>query len=597
MNERKKIRKHTSIDGFTPMPRQYRQGTKASLNTFNRYHRPSSGTGSAPGVIRNVGTINRSIDGFTSTSQSVIRSSSHKQKSADIMQPFSKSSQERLQQPAAKPSYSSPRRRTSHAKDMADKTAKKGLLARHKQKAKSKKEAKLLKGRKPRLRLRIAASLGVLLLLIGGGLALRAWLLSRNIFKGGGNSALLHNQDIDPSKLNVEGDGRINVLILGKGGPEQNDGPDLTDTIIVVSIDPIADEAALLSVPRDFWVKSPTGGQSKINQVYYDSKQGALKTFSYNQRDSSEAKEAGEKAGIDGIKKVVSETMGIPIHYHGMIDFAGFRKAIDTVGGIDINVTEDMAVSETMWLHSGRYKLDVKPGWQHFDGTRALAFSRSRKTSSKGDFARSERQRAVIVGLKDKATSMSTLANPVKLNQLMSDFENQLSTDFSSNEILRLYDLIKEVPSDKVTSLGLDEYVSGSMIGGLSVQVPKAGLFDYSEIHNYIRNTMRDSFLKKEDAKIVILNGTTTPGLATKKNSELKSYGYNIKSVGDAPSNNYSQTILVDLKGGINKYTKNYLEKRLGVTAVSSLPDNSIDATDADFVIILGSNETNSSQN
>lgn len=325
--------------------------------------------------------------------------------------------------------------------------------------------------------------------------------------------------------------------------------------------------------------------------MYFDSKQARLNEYAYKDRDSNEAKEKSEQAGVDAIKKVVSETMGVPIHYHGMIDFAGFRKAIDTVGGIDINVTDDMAVYETMWLNVGRYTLDVKPGWQHFDGTRALAFSRSRKTSARGDFARAERQRAVILGLKDKVLSSGTVANPVRLNQLMSDFAGQLYTDFSVNEMLRLYDISKQISGDRVTSVGLDEYVRGDMINGLSVQVPKAGTFDYTEIQNYVRNVMRDAFLKKENARVVILNGTSTAGLATKKSAELKSFGYNVTSVGDAPTDTYANTILVDLRNGTNKYTLNYLQKRLGTQAVSSVPDSSIDVSQADFVIILGANE------
>src|SRR5690606_31257298 len=107
----------------------------------------------------------------------------------------------------------------------------------------------------------------------------------------GGNSALLHSQDVDPSQLKGEGDGRINILVLGKGGPEQRSGPDLTDTIIIASIDPISNEAALLSIPRDFWVKSPSGGQSKINQVYHDAKHAKLDDYAYKDRESDDAKQ------------------------------------------------------------------------------------------------------------------------------------------------------------------------------------------------------------------------------------------------------------------------------------------------------------------
>lgn len=451
--------------------------------------------------------------------------------------------------------------------------------------------------RKRRLALKLSAGFAAFLLLVGMGIGLRAFLAGRNIFKGGGNSAILNNQDVDPTQLKGEGDGRVNVLLLGKGGSEQSSGPDLTDTIIVASVDPLAKEAALLSIPRDFWVKSPSGSQSKINEIYANAKYAALDKFPFKERQSDQAKAAGEKAGIDALKKTVSDSMGVPIHYYAMIDFAGFKKAIDTVGGISINVTEEMAVKETMWINGKNYILNVPAGQQTFDGMRALAFSRSRKTSSRGDFARSERQRAVLLGLKDKVLSTGTLANPLKINQLISDFGDQVSTDFSVNEILRLYDLAKEIPGDKVVSVGLDEQVVGDQINGLSVQVPKAGLFNYSEIQDYVRNIMRDAFLKKEDAKVMILNGTDVAGLATKTSKELKSFGYNILSVGDAPTKNYTTTVLVDLRGGKNKYTQNYLEKRLNVKAVGSLPDQTINASTADFVIIIGTDETSRSQN
>lgn len=585
-NQHPKRKRQASIDGFFVGGNNPTQAQKPSLNSFNKYHRPNT-TGSTPGTLRSVDAFSKSLDGFKSNGQSVISPSRKNHQSADIGLSFSGHSSHKKE---SKPHQGFSSHSSYNSKSVPETKLKKsrfGLFNRKNKKHRSKKQ---------KFALRTSAVLGSMLLIVGGGLAMRAFLLSRNIFKGGGSSALLNNQNVDPSLLKGEGDGRINILVLGKGGPEQRDGPDLTDTIIIASIDPIANEATLLSIPRDFWVKSPAGSQSKINQVYYDAKYKALNSYSSSQKSSDEAKVKSETAGVDALKQVITDSMGVPIHYYAMIDFAGFKKAIDTVGGIDINVNEGMAVTETMWIN-GRYLLDVKAGQEHFDGNRALAFSRSRKTSGKGDFARSERQRAVMIALKDKALSTGTLANPVKLNQLIGDFEGQLGTDFSVNEMLRLYDLSKVIQSDKIVSIGLDEQVVGDTINALSVQVPKAGLFNYDEIRNYVRNAMRDSFLKKEDAKIAILNGTSTAGLATKKSTELKSYGYNVISVGDAPNKDFQNTIVVDLKNGQNKYTKNYLEKRLGLTSVGTLPDSSISTGDADFVIILGSNETSSSQN
>ncbi len=564
---------HTSLDGFIVGKKPGKPSPPGDgLGAFNQYYKPKP-TGSAPGKIRNIGAFNKSVDGFTSSSQSVISHSARESQSADLDDAFAEPDEQSIRRMGGFQS------RQTEEKPYGK--PKKSLFKR------TKKDKTKQRSKKKKIFKRAALVMGAFVVLLGGAFAIRAFLLSNSIFKGGGNSALLHSDDIDPSALNGEGDGRINILLLGKGGVEQSDGPNLTDTIIVASIDPIANEAALLSIPRDFWVRS-NGYASKINEVYANAKMATLNSYAYRDRDSNEAKDASEKSGIDAIKKVVSETMGVPLHYYAMIDFAGFRKAIDTVGGIDVNVTEDLEVYEVMRIGGRNYTLNVKQGQQHFDGFRALAFARSRKTSARGDFARADRQRATILGLKDKILSTGTLANPLKLNQLMSDFSGQLVTDFSVNEMLRLYDISKEITADKVVSVGLDEYVGGDMIGGLSVQVPKAGTFNYADIQAYVRNIMRDAFLKKENAKVMILNGTGTPGLATKMSTELKSFGYNISSVGDAPTSTYAKTVLIDLRSNQNKYTRHYLEKRLNVAAVSSLPDAGISPGDADFIIIIG---------
>lgn len=557
-----------SIDGFVPIKRNGKKAPQPEgLHGFNQYYKPAKGgkpDTKGPGL-----DSFRSLDGFVPSENQVIQNPASNMKANEFS---SEVREERIQEFTR-----------TVKKEKAEKTKKKRhLLRRKKDKVKGEKKSK------KRLGLKLTGAFAGILLLIGGGLALRAFLISRNIFKGGGNSSILNNQNVDPSQLKGEGDGRVNILLLGKGG-EGHDGADLTDTIIVASIDPIAKEAALLSIPRDFWVKSATGYQSKINEVYYNAKTASLNKQPYAQRDSNDAKQQAEEAGLDAIEEVVSRTMGVPIHYNFMIDFKGFQKAIDTVGGVDINVTKDMAVYEKMRINNKTYYLNVKEGQQHFDGLRALAFSRSRHTSSRGDFARADRQRAVILALKDKILSLGTLANPVKINSLMGDLGGNMSTSFSVNELLRLYDLSKEIGGDKVVSVGLDDFVGGSTSSnGLSIQIPKAGMFVYDDIQDYVRNIMRDAFLKQEDAKVVVLNGTKTPGLATKKAKELKSYGYNVTDIDDAPTDTYTTTVIVDMRNGANKYTLNYLEKRFGVTGVRNLPDSNIVAGEADFVIILG---------
>ena len=417
------------------------------------------------------------------------------------------------------------------------------------------------------------------------------YLKARKVFGGGGGAPAL-NANVDPTKLKGEGDGRVNVLMLGKGG-EGHDGADLTDTILIASIDPIQKEMSLMSIPRDFWVKNSDGSANKINAVYANAKNKVL-----SGKKTSDIKDRAEQAGEAAVESKVEEITGIPMHYYVMVDFTAFEKAINIVGGIDINVSKDGTVYEKLWDESTRknYTLDVKAGPNHFDGQRALFYARSRHTSARGDFDRTERQRAMLVALKDKITSAGTYSNPVKVTQLINDFGDHVHSNLSTSEILRVYDIVKSIDSSKIGSVGLadppNNFVTTGMVSGQSIVQPTAGLFDYSAIQNFVRNSLKDGYLKNENASIAVFNGSNTTGLATKRATDLRSYGYNITTVDNAPTRNYSQTILVDLTGGKKKYTQHYLEQRLKVTAVSQIPDSNINPNGADFVIILGQNES-----
>lgn len=435
----------------------------------------------------------------------------------------------------------------------------------------------------PQKILRGFAVFAVLVMVTTGFLFGKGYLNLRQIFKGGAQGAAALQDNVDPSRLKGEGDGRVNILLLGKGG-EGHEAPDLTDTILVASLDPVQKKAALLSIPRDLY--EPSTSNKKINSVYAEAKSKA--------RASGKKGKDVEDAALKAIENKVSSNMGIPIHYHVMVDFTAFRDAINTVGGIDINVDKDNTVRETLWDEHTRkkYVLDVREGPQHFDGQRALFYSRSRHTSNRGDFDRTERQRLVIIALKEKILSLGTFSNPVKVSQLIGNFGTHVSANLSIGEVMRIYEISKGINSNDIASVGLadppNNYVITGNVGGQSIVQPRAGLTDFSEIQNYVRNALRDGYLTKENATVAVFNGTATPGLAAKKGAELKSFGYTIGTLANAPNSNYAKTIVVDLSKGQKKYTRNYLEQRFKTTAVNALPDNTIVPGNADFVIILG---------
>lgn len=436
--------------------------------------------------------------------------------------------------------------------------------------------------RRKRMKIAAAASAAVLVLGIFGFAYLK------NIFGGGGGAAALH-ENVDPSQLRGEGDGRVNVLLMGRGGPGA-EAPDLTDTMMVVSIDPINNEAGIVSIPRDLYVTVPEVGSMKINEVFYTGKSLVLNN-SPNPGSGDVKRQANEK-GYELAKATVEEVLGIPIHYRSIIDYKGFKEAIDTVGGVEVDVPK--SVREQMRFDGQPYLLNVKPGEKHFDGFEALAYARSRYTSEGGDFERSERQRLIVVALKDKVLSTDTFTNPAKVAGLLNDFDSNVETDFSLSDLNRLREIFQQVDSGKIESIGLvdppHDFLTTSTVGDLSVVLPKAGAGNYAAIHKYIRNTLKDGFLKNENANIMILNGTDRVGLATEKADELRSYGYNVGIVDNAPGGHrYANTTLVDLRDGNKKYTRRYLEQRFGAVAISSLPDSAIQTGNADFVIILGS--------
>jgi LCP family protein required for cell wall assembly len=428
---------------------------------------------------------------------------------------------------------------------------------------------------------RVALALLILVLMGGAWFGWKAFSAARNIIGKSHGGAPALNGDLDPTRLKGEGDGRINVLILGIGGAG-HEGPNLSDTLIVMSIDPKTKDAAMLSVPRDLYVKIPATGKygtqySKINS-------------------------ANALGGPELAEKVVSNVIGVPIHYYVQVDFSGFKQAIDAVGGVDINVPQSIydATYPCDNEKGGYCPFSIKAGQQHMTGTVALRYSRTRHTIS--DFGRAANQQLVISALKTKATQLSTLTNPVKLMGLIDSLGSHVKTDMQPNEIVKMASIAKDIDSSKVANkvldtTGTDSLLidgSGQIAGAGSIELPRAGNFDYSDIHDFVKNIFVDHYITDENAKIEVQNGSGVNGAAGQIVKSLKAAHYN---VGDAVTADqiYSQTVIYDYTGGKKPYTINYLERRFGVKAKRmTAPSPTTDATGKtvatpEIRIILGS--------
>ncbi len=429
----------------------------------------------------------------------------------------------------------------------------------------------------------------IMVITMGGLLFSQGYNKANKVFKGGAGTAEALKPQVNPDLLKGEGSGRVNVLLLGRGGGNHS-APDLTDTLMVASIDPVNHTSTLLSLPRDLWVTVPNHGVMKLNAAWQT---GVFKYLGKNINGSTDPKAIA--AGFDLVDQTVQDVLGLEINYNVIVNFQAFQQAVDTVGGVNISVPSDL-VDPTMAWENGNDPILAHAGPQTFDGKHALIYVRSRETSS--DFARAERQRAMLVALKSRVVSLGTLSNPVKISGLLNAFGDNVQTDLSLKNAQRLYALTKDISDTHTTSLSLADpakpLVTTGNINGQSIVLPKTGLFNYNDIRNYVRAQLVDPYLVREHAKVLVLNGTTTSGLATTKGDELKSYGYNISGMGNTPNSGWTQTALVDLGHGKSKYTKHYLEQRFGLSAADKMPDDLIPTNGAEFVIILGSDQINS---
>jgi len=397
------------------------------------------------------------------------------------------------------------------------------------------------------------------------------------IDRSGKPEALALQDSIRPEQLQREGDGRVNILLLGIGGGGHQAG-DLSDVNHIVSIDPFNNKAAVLGVPRDLYVPIPGYYTTRINAAH-----------AFGERDG------GKGAAL--AEQTLENVLGIPIHYYVKVDFSGFEQAVDAVGGVDIEIEEDLYDSQYPTRDmSGTQIFRLKAGKHHLDGDLALKVARCRKGTCGSDFGRADRQQKIMIAVKDKALSLGTLSNPAKVSQLLDAAGKHVRTDINLTTIGKLLEVAKKLEKNKVKpktfvlTTDVDNYLTGANIGGASVLVPKAGQADFSQIQNFIRgNLFRDGFIAKENAKIAVVNGAGRVGLANSVATNLQSYGYNAMAVSASPTKMYSKTVIYKVSNKKSPFTKALLQKRLK-KQVSK--DNFYDkdlAKGADYVVIVGS--------
>ncbi len=361
-------------------------------------------------------------------------------------------------------------------------------------------------------------------------------------------------------KINGEKDDRINILLLGVGG-YGHQGSLLTDTIIMLSFKPSTKQVAMLSIPRDLTVEYPGN--------YYWRKINNAIAFGLEM----EYPGGGEALAVD----LVEDVTGQEIHYYGRIDFAGFEQIIDGLGGIKINVENSFVDYTYPTDDYGLQTLSFTAGEQIMDGETALKYVRSRHgTNGEGsDFARAKRQQKVLLALKNKFTSFSTLINPQKISEILSTLGTHTKTDLEIWEMLKIYNLSQNIKEDNIINFVIDNSPGGYLktevgLEGAYILVPSAD--DFSEIHDLSENIFSYQEIKKEEATISIQNGTSQAGLAQEKAEGLIRNDYNIIDIGNYDNNKVKQTFIYDLTGGQIPDTIDSLRSDLNAPVYSNLP-------------------------
>jgi LCP family protein required for cell wall assembly len=378
-----------------------------------------------------------------------------------------------------------------------------------------------------------------------------------------------------PAPKVAEGE-RVNVLLLGIDRREGEHGPWRTDTMIVATLDPKTKSAAMLTIPRDLYVPipAPGAGENRINTANF----------------------YGDQTNYPGggpalAKKTIEYNFAIPIHYYVLIDFDGFRKIIDALGGIDINVPQAIDDPEYPTEDYGVMRLQIPAGMQHMDGDLALKYARTRHTDS--DFGRSQRQMQVIMAARDKALKINALA---QAPQLLQQLRDTIETDMTPDQILALAPIAAQVRPDniKTRSIDLNLAYEIKLNTGADVLWPdreKIGAL-IAELFAPPQNGGSGATinpLKAEAARIVILNGTAKDGLAAMASRYLKSHGLNVIQIGNTERRDYAKTILVNLAD--KPATAEWIQQRFNIDP-SNIRQNPTAQSDSDIRIILGSDWT-----
>lgn len=371
---------------------------------------------------------------------------------------------------------------------------------------------------------------------------------------------------------------RVNLLLLGidqRTGVDEP-GPYRTDTMIVVSVDPVRKTAGVLSIPRDLWVKIPGFNQGRINTA--------------NSLGDASAYPGGGPALA---AETVRQNLGIPVSKYLLVNFDVFLKVVETLApdGVEICVPEPIDDAAYPDAGYGVIRVQFAAGCQTLNAERLLQYARTRHGNS--DFERSRRQQQVLQALRDKVLSVGGIANFIgQAPRLWNDLTGSFKTNLSLDEILSLGLLMQEIPRENIRFGVIDNlYVDlATTTSGDQVLVPRTNAIRL--LVQQVFNPQDDLSLsdlrtraEAEKASIVVLNNSDVAGLARQTGDWLAGRGVSVTQVGNVPQPSNGDTVIQVYTGKV--WTGKYLAALLGLPPERVRP-GADGLTTSDIAILAG---------
>ncbi|MBM4426167.1 MAG: hypothetical protein FJ031_02900, partial [Chloroflexi bacterium] len=348
----------------------------------------------------------------------------------------------------------------------------------------------------------------------------------------------------------------INFLLIGSDRRPTGTSH-RTDTMLIAIVWPREGQVSLISIPRDLWIYIPTVGMQRINTAY----------------------QSGESGGYPGggmglLKDTILQNLGIRIDHTAMVEFDGFSRIVNTLGGIEVPVAcaytdwrlkapnLDQNNEDNWWLYT------VGPGEVYMDGDLALWYARSRSKSS--DFDRGRRQQEVLRTLFDKALQTGTFT---KIPQLYDDLSSSVITDLSLADMLRMAPYSVNFTNANIRSYYIrPPYVQGwTTPGGASVLLPQEEALQQMLIE---ATTLSPYAVVRENIVVEVQNGANFETLESLAASRLNYAGYQT-SVSIADRRDYANSVLLDFTPGQDSAQQQTILNVLNLYSANiiSLPD------------------------